>query len=81
MRKPSKEFWVPVSRLTANMAPDDRVDPLACVVARFCSCDAAQEEALEAFILGLELALTAIRLKCPAMEEGKKAAGERIVSL
>lgn len=69
LRKPSKEFWAPVGRLTAAMTPEDKVNLLSYIVPRFGSGDAGQDEALEAFVSGLEPTFAVIRSKCPAMEE------------
>ena len=41
--KPSKDFWAPVGKLTAAMAPEDKVNLLAYIVPRFGSGDAAQD--------------------------------------
>lgn len=69
LRKPSKDFWAPVGRLTAAMAPEDKVNLLAYIVPRFGSGDPAQEEALGAFVSGLEPTFAVIRSKCPGMKE------------
>jgi len=70
LRKPSKEFWAPVGKLTAAMRPEDKVNLLAYIVPRFGSGDAAQEEGLGAFVSGLEPTFALIRTKCPSMKEG-----------
>jgi len=69
LRKPSANFWAPVGRLTAAMAPEDKVNLLAYIVPRFGSGDDVQEEALEAFVSGLEPTFAVIRSKCPSMKE------------
>jgi hypothetical protein len=70
LRKPSKDFWAPVGKLTAAMAPEDKVNLLAYIVPRFGSGDVAQDEALAAFASGLEPTFAVIRSKCPSMKEG-----------
>lgn len=70
LRKPSKDFWAPVGKLTAAMPPDDKVNLLSYVVPRFGSGDKAQDDALEAFVSGLEPTFAVIRSKCPNMKEG-----------
>jgi len=70
LRKPSKDFWAPVGKFTAAMSPEDKVNLLAYIVPRFGSGDAAQEEALGAFVSGLEPTFALIRTKCPSMKEG-----------
>ena len=70
LRKPSKDFWAPVGRLTAAMTPEDKVNLLAYIVPRFGSGDVAQDEALAAFASGLEPTFAVIRSKCPSMKEG-----------
>jgi len=69
LRKPSAEFWAPVGKLTAAMAPEDKVNLLSYIVPRFGSGDASQDEALEAFVSGLKPTFAVIRSKCPAMDE------------
>ncbi|KAL9184798.1 hypothetical protein ACHAXT_002575 [Thalassiosira profunda] len=69
LRKPSQDFWAPVGQRTAQMAPDDKVNLLAYIVPRFGSGDPAQEEALRAFVSGLEPTFAVIRSKCPSMKE------------
>lgn len=69
LRKPSKDFWAPVGKLTAAMTPEDKVNLLAYIVPRFGSGDPAQDEALEAFVSGLEPTFKVIRSKCPSMKE------------
>jgi len=69
LRKPSKDFWAPVGRLTAAMTPEEKVNLLAYIVPRFGSGDPAQEEALQAFVSGLEPTFAVIRSKCPSMKE------------
>jgi hypothetical protein len=69
LRKPSADFWAPVGRLTASMTPEEKVNLLAYVVPRFGSDDPAQQEALSAFVSGLEPTLAVIRSKCPNMKE------------
>mmetsp|Transcript_21679 Transcript_21679/g.52388 ORF Transcript_21679/g.52388 Transcript_21679/m.52388 type:complete len:679 (-) Transcript_21679:93-2129(-) len=69
LRKPSKDFWAPVGKLTAAMAPEEKVNLLAYIVPRFGSEDPAQGEALEAFVAGLEPTFAVIRSKCPNMKE------------
>ncbi|KAL7554961.1 hypothetical protein ACHAWF_018540 [Thalassiosira exigua] len=70
LRKPSKDFWAPVGRLTAAMEPEDKVNLLAYIVPRFGSDDPAGEESLRAFVTGLEPTFAVIRSKCPGMKEG-----------
>ena len=69
MRKPSPEFWAPVGRLTAAMTPEEKINLLAYIVPRFGSDDPAQDEALQAFVSGLEPTFACIRAKCPDMIE------------
>lgn len=70
LARPSKSFWEPVGRLTANMEPEDKVNLLAYIVPRFGSNRPEQEEALEAFVSGLKPTFQLIRSKCPEMSEG-----------
>jgi hypothetical protein len=70
LRKPSKDFWAPVGRSTSVMTPEDKVNLLAHIVPRFGSGDPAQDEALKAFVSGLEPTFATIRSKCPRMKEG-----------
>lgn len=69
LRKPSKDFWAPVGKLTAAMTPEDKVNLLAHIVPRFGSGNIAQEEALGAFVTGLEPTFALVRTKCPSMKE------------
>lgn len=69
LRKPSKDFWAPVGKLTAAMTPEDKVNLLAFIVPRFGRGSAAQDAALEAFVTGLEPTFAIIRSKCPGMNE------------
>lgn len=69
LRKPSAEIWAPVGKLTAAMAPEDKVNLLAYIVPRCGSDDPAQQEALNAFVSGLEPTFAVIRSKCPIMNE------------
>ena len=69
LRKPSAEFWAPVGKLTAAMTPAEKINLLSYIVPRFGSGDTAQDEALEAFVSGLEPTFTYIRSKCPDMKE------------
>lgn len=69
LRKPSKDFWAPVGKLTAAMTPEDKVNLLAHIVPRFGSVNIAQEEALGAFVTGLEPTFALVRTKCPSMKE------------
>lgn len=69
LRKPSKDFWAPVGKLTAAMAPEAKVNLLAYIVPRFGSGDPAQDESLEAFVKGLEPTFAVVRNKCPGMKE------------
>lgn len=69
LRKPSAEIWAPVGKLTAAMAPEDKVNLLAYIVPRCGSDDPAQQEALNAFVSGLEPTFAVIRSKCPSMKE------------
>jgi len=66
LRKPSKDFWAPVGKLTAAMAPEDKVNLLSYLVPRFGS----EDQDLEAFVTGLEPTFSLIRSKCPSMKEG-----------
>jgi hypothetical protein len=59
-----------VGKLTAAMTPEEKINLLAYVVPRFGSGDPAQEEALQAFVSGLEPTFAYIRSKCPDMKEG-----------
>merc|ERR1712241_1080320 len=43
LRKPSKDFWAPVGKLTAAMTPEDKVNLLAFIVPRFGRGSAAQD--------------------------------------
>ena len=52
-----------MGKLTAAMAPEDKVNLLAYIVPRFGSGDAAQDEALKAFVSGLEPTFAVIRSK------------------
>jgi len=70
LRKPSADFWAPVGKLTAAMKPEDKVNLLAYIVPRFGSDDPEQQEALSAFVSGLEPTFAVIRSKCPNMKEG-----------
>jgi len=69
LRKPSADFWAPVGKLTAAMKPEEKINLLAYIVPRFGSGDPTQEEALRAFVSGLEPTFTYIRSKCPDMKE------------
>ncbi|KAL3789036.1 hypothetical protein ACHAWO_004593 [Cyclotella atomus] len=69
LRKPSADFWAPVGKLTAAMTPEEKINLLAYIVPRFDSGDPAQEEALKAFVSGLEPTFALIRSKCPDMKE------------
>jgi len=69
LRKPSKDFWAPVGKLTAAMTPEDKVNLLSYIVPRFGTGDKAQDDALEAFVSGLEPTFSVIRSKCPSMKE------------
>jgi SAM-dependent methyltransferase len=67
LRTPSQEFWVPIGENTGNMEVEERISLLAFIVARFGSNDPAQEEALQAFVTGLQPTYKVIRSKCPEM--------------
>lgn len=67
LRTPSQEFWVPIGQNTANMDTDERISLLGYIVPRFGSGDAAQEEALQAFVTGLQPTYAVIRSKCPEL--------------
>ena len=69
LRKPSKDFWAPVGKLTSAMTPEDKVNLLAYIVPRFGTGDSVQDEALGAFVSGLEPTFKVIRSKCPSMKE------------
>jgi len=51
------------------MTPEDKVNLLAHIVPRFGSVNIAQEEALGAFVTGLEPTFALVRTKCPSMKE------------
>ena len=70
LRKPSADFWAPVGKLTAAMTPEEKINLLAYIVPRIGSGNPAQEEALRAFVSGLEPTFSCIRSKCPDMKEG-----------
>ena len=70
LKPPSKEFWKPVGTLTSAMTPNDKVNLLAHIIPRFGSGDAAQEEALEAFVSGLKPTFEVVQSKCPDMSKG-----------
>jgi SAM-dependent methyltransferase len=67
LRTPSKEFWVPIGQNTANMDIEERISLLGYIVPRFGSGDAAQEEALQAFVTGLQPTYAVIKSKCPEL--------------
>jgi SAM-dependent methyltransferase len=67
LRTPSKEFWVPIGRNTANMKVEDRISLLSYIVPRFGSGDEKQDEALAAFVDGLNPTYSVLRRKSPAM--------------
>ena len=69
LRRPSKDFWAPVGKLTGAMDPEDKVNLLAYIVPRTGSGDAAQEEALQAFVDGLEPTFDVVRSKIPTLSE------------
>jgi len=69
LRKPSPNFWAPVGKLTSAMTPEDKVNLLAHIVPRFGSGNTEQEEALDAFVSGLEPTFSVIRSKSPSMKE------------
>jgi len=69
LRKPSANFWAPVGKLTADMTPEEKINLLSYIVPRCGSGNPAQEEALEAFVSGLEPTFSVIRSKCPDMKE------------
>lgn len=69
LRTPSKEFWELVGQRTANMVPEDKINLLAHVVPRFGSGNPAQDEALEAFVSGLDPTFDVIRSKCSGLSE------------
>lgn len=58
-----------MGKLTAAMTPEDKVNLLAYIVPRFGTGDPAQDEALKAFVSGLEPTFSVIRSKCPGMKE------------
>ena len=51
------------------MTPEEKINLLAYIVPRFGSGDPAQDEALQAFVSGLEPTFSYIRSKCPNMKE------------
>ena len=51
------------------MNPDEKVNLLSHIVPRFGSDDPEQEEAMQAFVAGLEPTFAVIRSKCPSMSE------------
>lgn len=51
------------------MTPEEKINLLSYIVPRFGSGDPAQEEALQAFVSGLEPTFSCIRSKCPDMKE------------
>ena len=67
LRTPSSEFWVPIGENTSNMDIEERISLLAYITARFDSGDAAQDEALQAFVTGLKPTYGVIRSKCSEM--------------
>lgn len=69
LRRPSEDFWAPVGKLTGSMSPEDKVNLLAYIVPRTGSGDAAQEEALQAFVDGLEPTFDVVRSKIPTLSE------------
>lgn len=66
---PDEAFWGPVGSLTAAMQAEDKINLLGYIVPCFGSNNSAQEEALEAFVSGLEPTFKVIRSKCPEMSE------------
>jgi len=69
LRTPSPEFWALVGQRTAAMVPEDKVNLLAHIVPRFGTNNAAQEDALEAFVAGLEPTFAVVKATCPSMSD------------
>lgn len=69
LRTPGKDFWLPIGQQTAAMAVEDKINLLAYIVPCFGSGDPAQEEALQAFVSGLQPTYAVIRSKCPDLSE------------
>lgn len=69
LRTPSPDFWALVGQRTAAMVPEDKVNLLAHIIPRFGSGNPEQEEALQAFVAGLEPTFDVVRSKCPTMSE------------
>ena len=63
------EFWELIGQRTFSMNPDEKVNLRAHIVPRFGSDDPDQEEAMQAFVAGLEPTFAVVRSKCPSMEE------------
>lgn len=68
LRTPS-EFWELIGQRTFSMNPDEKVNLLAHIVPRFGSDDPEQEEAMQAFVAGLEPTFAVVRSKCPSMSD------------
>jgi SAM-dependent methyltransferase len=67
LRTPSNEFWVPIGRNTANMKVEDRISLLSYIVPRFGSGNEKQDEALAAFVDGLNPTYSVLKRKCPEL--------------
>mmetsp|Transcript_7624 Transcript_7624/g.9976 ORF Transcript_7624/g.9976 Transcript_7624/m.9976 type:complete len:660 (-) Transcript_7624:86-2065(-) len=70
LRTPGPDFWGPVGKETAAIPVAEKISLLGYIVPRFDSGDAAQEEALQAFVTGLQPTFSVIRSKCPHYSEG-----------
>jgi SAM-dependent methyltransferase len=70
LRTPSPEFWIPVGVNTGSMNFDDRINLLSYIVPKFGSSNQQQEQALDAFVNGLEPTIKLIQSKCPSMPLG-----------
>ncbi len=69
LRTPSPDFWALVGKRTSAMVPEDKVNLLAHIVPRFGSNNEEQEDALKAFVAGLEPTFAAIKETCPSMSD------------
>lgn len=69
LRKPSKEFWEPVGRLTSAMDAEDKINLLTYLVPRFGSGDPAKDAALDAFVGGMTPTFTYLRGRFPSYPE------------
>ena len=69
LRTPSKEFWAPIGRLTAQIPVEEKISLLGYIVPCFGSDDPEQEAALQDFVSGLKPTYAALRSKCPSLSE------------